>query len=230
MQVSSGKGEYAAGWRGQFSRFSPGRSSRGRQCQLRKSHRTEQNFGQSRLHARQNLTVNRGAPIGMTGTKCAAHEQAHGTRSERREDTTGMRISCMSVLGMISVLALASSGVAGAAGLDTPNTLHHAKTTEPHLSKTHHASTHYGATHSARSASAHAPAHRTTASHTAGTHASTAHARTKAAPARLGAHSAATTTSRTKTRRVALTTRRRHRYYDASTPVPLPTATSLLTT
>ena len=120
----------------------------------------------------------------------------------------------MSVLGMISVLALASSGVAGAAGLDTPNTLHHAKTTEPHLSKTHHASTHYGATHSARSASAHAPAHRTTASHTAGTHASTAHARTKAAPARLGAHSAATTTSRTKTRRVALTTRRRHRYYE----------------
>jgi penicillin-binding protein 2 len=121
----------------------------------------------------------------------------------------------MSVLGMISVLALAGSGVAVAAGLDTQNTLHHAKTTEPHLSKskTHHAAIHHGATRSARSATAHAPAHRRTASHTAGAHASATHARTKAASARPGTHSA-TTTSRTRTRRVALTTRRRHRYYE----------------
>jgi len=77
--------------------------------------------------------------------------------------------------------------------LDAPQKLHHAKTTEPHLSAAHHAANHRAAAHSA------APAAKTASAHAA-------------TSTKLSAKG----TAKTGVRRVAVTTRRHH-YYERFT-------------
>ncbi len=107
-----------------------------------------------------------------------------------------MKLSCVWAIGIV----LGCTG--GAAALNAPHTLHHAKTTEPHLVEPHRASGHHAAAaHSAR------PEAKSTKTQ----------AKTEAAPARqqskAGRQQARLTprgTARAGVRRAALTSRRHH--------------------
>jgi len=108
-----------------------------------------------------------------------------------------MKLSWVWAIGMI----LGCTG--GAAALNAPHTLHHAKTAEPHLVEPHRAGGHHAAAaHSARPE----------------TKSAKTHAKTEAAPARqpgkAGRQQARLTargTSRASARQAALTSRRHHR-------------------
>ena len=99
-----------------------------------------------------------------------------------------MKFSCACTAGLALVFAVACSG---AAALDAPHTLHHSRTTQPHLSETHHAATHHAAARTS-----------------AGTHATTA----SSAPARLTPRGQARATARQ-----AALHRTRHHYYERFT-------------
>jgi penicillin-binding protein 2 len=109
-----------------------------------------------------------------------------------------MNLSRISAIGL--VLIGSCMGTVGAAALDAPHTLHHARTTVPHLSETHRAGSHHAVGHTTRSTA------RTTATHSAA----------KAAPASQAAHLTVRGQARASARRVALTSRR-HRYYERFT-------------
>ncbi|MGA3262945.1 MAG: penicillin-binding transpeptidase domain-containing protein [Terracidiphilus sp.] len=121
-----------------------------------------------------------------------------------------MKLSRVVALGLAPVLVLAGSGM-GAAALDAPHTLHHAKRTEPHLAEPHRAGSHHAAAHAARSAKTH-----TASTHASTTHSATTHAAPKAAPAHHQVYPAAKGKARTGSRRVTLTSRR-HRYHERFT-------------
>jgi len=89
-------------------------------------------------------------------------------------------------------LAAVVAGSTGAAALNAPRSLHHAKATEPHLAQSHRA----GRPHHAAAPRAHAAA----------SHATATHAAKGAAPAKLTARGAA----RASARRVALSSRKHH--------------------
>jgi len=125
-----------------------------------------------------------------------------------------MKLSCFCTIGMALVAAVAGS--ASAAALNAPHTLHHAKTTQPHLSETHRAGSRLAAAHAAHpaasskaghSAAAHAPA-----THALTAHGSAAHSAASVAPARLTARGK----SRASARQAALHSRH-HRYYERFT-------------
>jgi membrane carboxypeptidase/penicillin-binding protein len=101
-------------------------------------------------------------------------------------------------------LVLIGLGAGGAAALDAPRALHHAKATESHLAEPHRAA-HQTATPAAK------PAAKTNTRH-----ASTAHSTPKAAHAGQQARLTARGNAREDGRRAAITTRRHH-YYERFT-------------
>jgi len=106
-----------------------------------------------------------------------------------------MKVSRVWALGWVPALVLAGFGVMGAAALDTPHTLHRARTAEPHLIQPHRSAAHHVASHAARPSSTHASARNHAASHA-----------TQKAPAHLTARGKA----QAGARRVSLTSRRHH--------------------
>ena len=121
-----------------------------------------------------------------------------------------MKVSRVWALGWVPALVLAGFGVMGAAALDTPHTLHRARTTEPHLIQPHRSAAHHAASHASSPSSTHASARNHAASHAGKTRASAAHSAQKAAPARQQAHLTARGKAQASTRRVSLTSRRHH--------------------
>ena len=106
-----------------------------------------------------------------------------------------MKVSRVWALGWVSALALAGFGVMGAAALDTPHTLHRARTSEPHLMLTHRSAAHHAASHASKPSSTHASARHAAASHAA-----------QKAQAQVATRS----NGRAGARRVSLTSRRHH--------------------
>jgi len=120
-----------------------------------------------------------------------------------------MRFSRLSALGL--ALIVPGFGPLGAAALDAPHSLHHAKTSESHLTVPRRPAGHHDAARAAKSASA-SSVSRTTpsvAAHSGTTLTSTAH---PGAPARQPAHLTARGQARANARRVAITSRRHHSY------------------
>src|SRR5271165_2741916 len=105
-----------------------------------------------------------------------------------------MKISRVWAFGLLPGLVFTVLGIAGAATLDVPHTLHHVRTGPPHLTESHR---HHTATPSVKKAT----------THTAAGHAA-AKAKPEAQRARLTPRSA----SRAELRRASLTTRRHHFY------------------
>ena len=103
-----------------------------------------------------------------------------------------MKLSWVWAIGFALVGSSLSASAAGA--LDAPQKLHHAKTTEPHLTETHRTTAH----HTARPSSTSKTSHGTTSAHTV-------HSATSATSVRTQAH----------IRRAALVTH--HRYYERFT-------------
>ena len=108
-----------------------------------------------------------------------------------------MKISRIWVLGLVPVLAISGLGSIGAAPLDVPHTLHHSRTSAPHLSET-------------RRRHASSPATKSTAH--AGKGRAAAQASTAGRRARLAPRGAAVATAR----QASLTTHR-HKFYERFT-------------
>jgi penicillin-binding protein 2 len=106
-----------------------------------------------------------------------------------------MKLSCVLALGLSLVASSVGSGVAVA--LDAPHTLHHSKAATTHFSRSR-AGSHHTAAHTTRTTAKSATAH------PASTRSTTAHL-----TSRTGVSAA--------TRRVALTSRRHHHYYERFT-------------
>ncbi|MGA2539705.1 MAG: penicillin-binding transpeptidase domain-containing protein [Terracidiphilus sp.] len=109
-----------------------------------------------------------------------------------------MKLSRVLAFALAPVLVTAVTGTSWATPLNAPHTLHHARSSESHLTVSHHASGHRSAAHAAASATTHAGTHHTVAS--------------AAGPARLTPRGLAIA----RTRRAALTSRRHH-YYERFT-------------
>jgi len=102
------------------------------------------------------------------------------------------------------VLSVFGVGAGVAAALDAPRTLHHAKSTESHLTEPHRATSHHAT----------AP----TAHKSATTHAGTAHSSAShAAPAGNTAHRTARGNARANARSAAIASRRHHHFYERFT-------------
>jgi membrane peptidoglycan carboxypeptidase len=99
-------------------------------------------------------------------------------------------------------------GAGVAAALDAPRTLHRAKTTESHLTEPHRTTSHHTTTHAATPA-----AHKSATAHVGTVHNSA----TQATPAGNPAHRTVRGNARAGVRNAAITTRRRHRYYERFT-------------
>jgi beta-lactamase class D len=120
-----------------------------------------------------------------------------------------------------------SAGVAAA--LDAPRTLHHAKTTDSHLTEPHRAAGHHATVHAAphstrpaarNSTTAHAGTTHSTTVHAGTAHASASHAAPKAATSRSSgqqAHLTARGNARASARRTAIANSRRRRYHERFT-------------
>ncbi len=125
-----------------------------------------------------------------------------------------MKLSRIWAFGLVTALPMAGLGSVGAAALDAPHTLHHARTAEPHLTDSH--SRHTAAHPAARSG---ATATKSSLAHAAA-HANPGHAAAKAVPSRQPATQAARLTprgsARAGARRAALTTGHHH-YYERFT-------------
>jgi len=106
-----------------------------------------------------------------------------------------MKVSRVWAWGWVPALVLAGFGVMGAAALDTPHSLHRARTSEPHLIQPHRSAAHHAASHASRPSSTHESARHHAASHAA-----------QKAPAHLAARGKA----QAGARRVSLTSRRHH--------------------
>jgi membrane carboxypeptidase/penicillin-binding protein len=129
-----------------------------------------------------------------------------GRRTEFQGDFYQMKISCACAVAL--VLLGVVGGRSGAAALDVPHTLHHAKSVQPRLSETHRTE--------ARRAGSHHAAVRSSASHAAA-HSRAAGARTTAAaPARAAVRGAASGRPQATLRRASIHSRR-HRYYERFT-------------
>ena len=109
-------------------------------------------------------------------------------------------IELVPILVLILILAGFGIGAPGAAALNAPHTLHHARAAEPHLTEPHRAGSRHSAARNARS----------TARET------TSRAATTAAPARQQARLTPRGRARASARRVAFTSRR-HRSYERFT-------------
>ena len=109
-------------------------------------------------------------------------------------------IELVPILVLILILAGFGIGATGAAALNAPHTLHHARAAEPHLTEPHRAGSRHSAARNARS----------TARET------TSRAATTAAPARQQARLTPRGRARASARRVAFTSRR-HRSYERFT-------------
>lgn len=124
-----------------------------------------------------------------------------------------MRFSCPSALGL--ALIVPAFGALGAAALDAPHSLHHAKASESHLTEPRRSTGRHDAAHSTKPTSA---SGMSTTTHSAAVHSGTTHA----APAHTGesvrqqAHLTARGQTRANARRVAITSRRHH-YYERFT-------------
>jgi membrane carboxypeptidase/penicillin-binding protein len=118
--------------------------------------------------------------------------QAGGTKNQLK-DIGWMKVSCICAIGLV----LLAAGTYAAA-LDAPQRVHHARTTEPHLSESHRSGS-----HRASGATAHTPAHATSTHHAA----TGARTRTSAVAAK---------TSSAHIRRASVT-RRRHVSYERFT-------------
>ncbi len=89
-----------------------------------------------------------------------------------------------------------------AAALDAPRPIHHAKTTDTHLTEAHRAASHHTTTHSGAPA-----ARKSTTAHAGTAHSGLSHASSTGNTAHRSTSSAAA-------RRTTVTTHRRHRYYE----------------
>jgi len=114
-----------------------------------------------------------------------------------------MKPSCVWMFGLALIV---SGGSAGAAALDAPHAIHHARAAESHLSEPHRAAGRRAASH------AFIPAPNPTVRHAESSHAAQAHSAAKAAPARHEAHLTARGRSRATARRVAIVSGRHHSY------------------
>ncbi len=116
-----------------------------------------------------------------------------------------MKLSRIWAFGLATALPMAGLGTVGAAALDAPHTLHHARTAESHLAESHR-----------RHAAAHTTAHASTTAQKSGP----AHVGAKAAPSRQTATQTARLTprgsARASARRAALSTTHHH-YYERFT-------------
>jgi beta-lactamase class D len=119
----------------------------------------------------------------------------------------------LTCLGMSAVVATA---------LDAPRTLHHAKTTDSHLTEPHRTPVHHATAHTAPHAAIPA-AHRPTTAYAGTTRTSAVHARTtpthaapRVAAAGNTAHRSTNSSARTGARRATVPTRRHH-YYERFT-------------
>jgi penicillin-binding protein 2 len=104
------------------------------------------------------------------------------------------------------ILLVPGLGAMGAAALDTPHSLHHARPSQTHLIKSHRSASHHSASAAAVHASKAVP--RSIVAHTA----EATHAAAKAVPAGQRTHLTARTSTRSRVRRASLT--RRHHYYE----------------
>jgi len=115
-----------------------------------------------------------------------------------------MKLSCARAVGLFLIGSL--SGCVGAAALNAPHTLRHARAAEPHLTEPHRAAGHRAAAHVGN------PAARQTTSLASATRAVTAHSATKAPSARQAVRLTPRGRARAGARLVALTSRRHHSY------------------
>jgi len=112
-----------------------------------------------------------------------------------------MKLSRICAYGLVPALVFAGLGKSGAAALDAPHTLHHARSAEPHLTESHrrHAASHAGA-----------PAQKSAPSHATAGHAA------RQAPSTQQARLTPRGRARATARQASLTTRR-HRFNERFT-------------
>jgi membrane carboxypeptidase/penicillin-binding protein len=123
-----------------------------------------------------------------------------------REDPGWMTFSRIWTCAL--VLSVFGVGAGVAAALDAPRPLHHAKTSESHLTEPHRTTSHHATSHAATPA-----AHKPATAHAGTAHSSALHA----APAGNTAHRTARGNARAGARSAALASRRRHHYYERFT-------------